>query len=250
MIRALIADDERPARQKLRLLLSRHPGVQIVGEAADGDEAVREIERTSPDLVFLDIRMPRRDGFGVVDALGPGRAPLVVFVTAHDEHALRAFEVHAVDYLLKPFTAARLADVIGRVEDRLSARRGTELAANLQRALEDIENRPGLLRRLRVEAQPNHEILLPLDRVEVIRARGNYLELRTADGCYLRRGTLAGLGRRLDPRQFARISRSEIVRLDAIRELQPWFHGDYRVVLKSGPTLAWTRRYRAQRDAL
>jgi two-component system, LytTR family, response regulator len=250
MIRALIADDERPARQKLRLLLSRRQGIEIVGEAVDGDEAVREVERTSPDVVFLDIRMPRRDGFGVIDALGPGRTPLVVFVTAYGEHALRAFKVHAVDYLLKPFSASRVDEVIGRIQERLAARRGAEGTSNLQRALEEIENQSGWLRRLRVEAQPNHEILLPLERVDVISAHGNYLELQTADRRYLRRGTLSDLLRRLDPRQFARINRSEIVRLDAIRELQPWFHGDYRVVLKSGPTLAWSRRYRARRDEL
>ena len=250
MIRVLIADDERPAREKLRLLLGRDPAVEIVGEAADGDQAVREIERLAPDAVFLDVRMPRRDGFGVLDALAPDRAPLVVFVTAHDEHALRAFEVHAVDYLLKPFTAARLRDVVARIGERLAARRGAGLGANLQRALEEIENRSGWLRRLRVEAQPNHEILLPLDRVDVIRARGNYVELETADGRYVRRGTLTALDRRLDPHQFARVNRSEIVRLDAVRELQPWFHGDYRVILKSGATLTWTRRYRARRDAL
>jgi two-component system, LytTR family, response regulator len=250
MIRVLIADDERPARQKLRVLLARDPGVEMVGEAADGDEAVREIERLAPDVVFLDVRMPRRDGFGVLDALEPGRMPLVVFVTAHDEHALRAFDVHAVDYLLKPFTATRLRDVLGRIGERLAARHGRELAAGLQRALEEIENRSGWLRRLRVEAQPNHEVLLPLDRVDVIRARGNFLELQAADGRYLRRGTLTDLDRRLDPHQFVRINRSEIVRLDAVRELQPWFHGDYRVILNSGATLAWTRRYRARRDTL
>lgn len=250
MTRVLLVDDERPARQKLRTLLSREPGIEIVGEACDGEEAVREIQRHSPDVVFLDVSMPRLDGFGVIEALEGAKVPLVVFVTAHDEHALRAFEVHAVDYLLKPFTAKRLRNVLGRVDERMRTRQGHELATRLQEALAEIEARRGGLRRVRVEAQPNREILLSLDTVDVIRARGNYVEFHATAGCFLRRGTLGELEEKLDPEQFVRINRSEIVRLDAVKEMQPWFHGDYHVILKGGATLVWTRRFRQRRDAL
>ena len=249
-MRVLIVDDERPARDKLRLLLRREPGVEIVGESADGDAAVRDIEQLSPMVVFLDIRMPKRDGFAVIEAVAPERMPLVVFVTAHDEHALRAFEVHAVDYLLKPFTANRLHEVLERVRERLASRGDQNLVLRLQRAVEALESRRGSLRRLVVEAHPQREILLSIDRIDLIRAQKNYVELHTADGRFLRRGTLTDLESRLDLEQFVRINRSEIVRLDAVREMQPWFHGDYRVLLKNGTVLTWTRRYRARRDDL
>jgi two-component system, LytTR family, response regulator len=249
-MRVLIVDDERPARDKLRLLLEREPGIEILGESPDGDAAVRDIEQLAPEVVFLDIRMPKRDGFSVIEAVAPERMPLVVFVTAHDEHALRAFEVHAVDYLLKPFTAKRLHDVLERIHERLASRDHRNVALQLQRAIEALESRRGSLRRLVVEARPQREILLPIERIDLIRAQKNYVELHTAEGHFLRRGTLTELERRLDPELFVRISRSEIVRLDAVREMQPWFHGDYRVLLANGTTLTWTRRYRARRDDL
>jgi two-component system LytT family response regulator len=249
-MRVLIVDDERPARDKLRLLLRREPDVEIAGESADGEAAVRDIEQLSPMVVFLDIRMPKRDGFAVIEAVAPERMPLVVFVTAHDEHALRAFEVHAVDYLLKPFTAKRLHEVLERVRERLASRGDQDLVLRLQRAVEALESRRGSLRRLVVEAHPQREILLSIDRIDLIRAQKNYVELHTADGRFLRRGTLTDLESRLDLEQFVRINRSEIVRLDAVREMQPWFHGDYRVLLANGTMLTWTRRYRARRDDL
>jgi two-component system LytT family response regulator len=249
-MRVLIVDDERPARDKLRLLLERERGIEIAGESADGDAAVRDIEQLAPEVVFLDIRMPKRDGFAVIEAVAPERLPLVVFVTAHDEHALRAFEVHAVDYLLKPFTQKRLHDVLERIRERLASRDHQNVVLQLQRAVEVLESRRGSLRRLVVEVRPQREILLSIERIDLIRAQKNYVELHTADGRFLRRGTLTDLERRLDPEQFVRISRSEIVRLDAVREIQPWFHGDYRVLLADGTTLTWTRRYRARRDEL
>ena len=242
MIRALLVDDERPAREKLRTLLAREGDVEIVGEAANGDAAIREIRRLDPDVVFLDIRMPRRDGFEVIDAVGAERMPLVVFVTAHDEHALRAFEVHALDYLLKPFARTRLVDVLERVRERLVARDGSDLVNRLRRAFADIEAGRGTLSRILVESRPNHEVLLEIDRIDFVRSRKNYLEFHTPAGQFLRRGTLSALEEKLGAEHFARISRSEIVRLGAVKELQPWFHGDYHVILKSGETLTWSRR--------
>jgi len=252
VIRVLVVDDEPPARAKLRTLLSREPDVELVATAADGEEAVAAIRREEPDVVLLDVQMPRLDGFGVVATVGVEAMPLVVFVTAYDEHALRAFEVNAVDYLLKPFAAPRLTAALERVRRRLEARRAgrrsDRVASELRRLLETAgagataARRPPL-RRLRVEAAPQREVLLPVDDIVLLRARRNYVDVVTRDGRYRLRGTLTSFEERLDD-DFARINRSEIVRLDAVRELQPWFHGDYLVLLPSGETLRWSRRYR------
>lgn len=249
MIRALIADDEAPARAKLAKLLAAEDGVRVVAEAADGVEAVAAIRREAPDFVFLDIRMPRLDGFGVIDEIGVDRMPLVVFVTAYDEHALRAFEVHAFDYLLKPFAPNRFRRLLARVRGRLAERPSGDLGRRMERLLEELlpaPERPRYLTRILARLEEDREVFVPVEAIDVIRAHGNYVRLRTAAGVYVRRTTLSALAERLDPDQFLRINRSEIVRLDAVRELQPWFHGDYRVLLKNGDKLTWSRRYRAR----
>ena len=262
-IRVLIVDDEAPAREKLRRLLAAEPDVEVVDEAADGEEAVDAIHERGDDLdlVFLDVQMPKLDGFGVIGRVredaGPEAMPPVVFVTAFDQHALRAFEVHALDYLLKPFAPARLAKVLDRVRARRSEGPGaaTDLARKMERLLEALgkagasgpaEPADEPLRRLRVTAGPEREVLLPVEEIDLVRADGNYLDLHARGTTYRRRGTLTELAARLDPEAFLRVNRSELVRLDAVAELQPWFHGDYKVVMKSGEVLTWSRRYRAK----
>jgi two-component system LytT family response regulator len=242
MIRLLIADDEAPARAKLRKLLADARDFEVVGEASDGDQAVERIRALRPDAVFLDIRMPKLDGFEVVEAVGVEAMPPVVFVTAYDEHALRAFDVHAFDYLLKPFAAARFRRVLDRLR-RQVADRG-DFAQRLRELL------PRYLERLLVRKGEDREVLLPVQRIDVIRAERNHVRLLTSEGEYIRRVPLSDLAERLDPDRFLRINRSEIVRLDAVRELQPWFHGDCRVVMKDGTTLMWSRRYRSKRKDL
>jgi two-component system LytT family response regulator len=244
MIRALIVDDEEPARAKVRALLADAPDLEVVGEAADGERAVEAIAETRPDVVFLDIQMPRLDGFGVIERVGLEEMPLVVFVTAYDEHALRAFDVHAFDYLLKPFAADRMLATVERVRRRLDSERKDDRARRLGRMIEDAT--PSYLTRVAVERSPHRELLLPASEIRLVRAQRNYVQIFAGKACYMRRGTLAALEQRLDPEQFLRINRSEIVRLDAVREMQPWFHGDYRVILNDGETLAWSRRYRAR----
>jgi two-component system LytT family response regulator len=250
MIRVLIADDEAPARRKLVSLLAAHPDVEVVGEAADGPEAVARILELDPDLVLLDIQMPRLDGFGVVDEVGVDAMPTVVFVTAYDEHALRAFEAHALDYLLKPFPPARLDSVLGRVRRQLAARRSNEVADRLERVLGALGRERKPLRRLLVDSAPNRQALLALDDVLLLRADRNDVRFVTAEREYRRRMTLSELERRLDPDTFLRLNRSEIVRTSAIREVQPWFHGDARVILHNGTVLSWSRRYRARAGEL
>ncbi|MBE0567871.1 MAG: response regulator transcription factor [Krumholzibacteria bacterium] len=250
MMRVLIADDERPARRKLRTLLALEADIEIVGEADDGDSVIAQIERHAPDVVLLDIQMPCRDGFAVIDAVGVERMPLVIFVTAYDEHAVRAFEVQALDYLLKPYTAQRLTQVLARARQQLALRSGHDHADRLAAALAAVEAARGGVARILVQLRPNHEVLLNVSRIDFVRTRRNYLEFHTTEGRFLKRGTLTELAGRLDARHFARINRSEIVRLDAIKELQPWFHGDYHVVLRCGTTLTWSRRYRGARERL
>jgi two-component system LytT family response regulator len=259
MIRALLVDDEAPARRKLRELLSRAPDFSIVGEAADGIEAVAAIREAAPDVVFLDIQMPNLDGFGVIGQIGVLEMPLIVFVTAYDEHALRAFEVHALDYLLKPFAPSRFERLLDRVRQQLASAStgalaspadGGTLAERIERLLAEVAPKPGFLRQILVEHGQGRQLLLAVETIDRIEAQGNYLLFATAGGEYRRRGTLRDLEGRLDPAHFLRLNRSEIVRLDAIREVQPWFHGDARVVLTDGSVRTWSRRYRAKVEGL
>jgi two-component system, LytTR family, response regulator len=229
-VRVLIVDDEEPARRKIRRLLSGETDVEIIGEAATGAEAIAAIRRLSPDLVFLDVQMPPPNGFGVIDALGRDGAPDVIFVTAFDEHALRAFEVRAIDYLLKPVTSARFREALERARDRMARPTATQARRPLARILVRDDTKA---------------FLLALDRVDRIEADGNYVRLYSGGKSFTVRMAIGALAGRLDSEKFLRISRSAIVRLDAIKELHPWFHGDYHVVMTDGARLTWTRRYRA-----
>jgi two-component system, LytTR family, response regulator len=246
MITVVIADDEAPARRKIRDLLAREEDVEVVGEAGDGAEAVALIRRAHPDLVFLDIQMPRLDGFGVIGEVGVGAAPFVVFVTAFDEYALRAFEVQALDYLLKPFAPTRFREVLARVRRQLAAGPPHDLPDRIARLLEAVQPAPRYLRQVLADKGDERQVVLPADNIDRIVADRNYLRLFSGGVEYLRRGVLTDLEQRLDPEQFLRINRSEIVRVQAVAEFQPWFHGDYRVRMKDGTVLTWSRRYRAR----
>jgi len=250
VIRALVADDEAPARRKLRELLAGEADIELVGEAADGVEAVAAIRAASPDVVFLDIQMPRLDGFGVVAEVGVAAMPLTVFVTAYDEHALRAFEVQALDYLLKPFAPSRFQTLLTRIRHQLIKPASADLAGRIESLLKTVRPEPAYLRQLLAERDADRQIVLAVDEIDRIEADGNTLRFFTPEGAFHRRGTLRDLENRLDPTRFLRLNRSEIVRLDTIREIQPWFHGDARVILKDGKVLTWSRRYRAKAEGL
>jgi two-component system LytT family response regulator len=247
-MRTLIADDEAPARLKLRRLLAQAEDAEIVGEARHGAEAVELIRALEPDLVFLDIQMPLVDGLGVVEQVGPEAMPAVVFVTAHDEHAVRAFEVHALDYLLKPVTPERFRVTLARVRRHLAPGRGPDagaVAERLRQLLGAAGRSADYLERILVHDE-RRGVFLPVDRIDRIEADRNYVWLHAEGATYELRAALAAVARRLDPRRFLRINKSEIVRVDAVREVHPWSHGDYRVVMRDGATLTWSRRYRAQ----
>lgn len=252
-MRVLIVDDELPARAKLRRLLASEADVEVAGEAASGDEAVELIGRLRPDVVFLDVQMPRLDGFGVIARVGLDAMPFTIFVTAHDEHALRAFEVQALDYLLKPYAPARFQAVVARARRELARGHATELRARLAPLVAEATatvpaQTPAASRFLERILVPRdgRALLVPVDQIDRLEADRNDIRLHTGGIIHIVRGTLGELAERLDPARFLRVNRSTIVRLDAIRELQPWFHGDYRIILKDGVELMWSRRYRAK----
>ena len=249
MIRALIVDDEPPARRKLRNLLAREADFEVVGEAEDGVAAVEVIRAADPDVVFLDIQMPRLDGFGVIAEVGVEAMPLVVFVTAFDEHAVRAFEVQALDYLLKPFAPSRFQSLLTRLRQRID-QKPNDLDERIEKLLATVRPPAAALRQILVERGEGRQALLAVAEIDLIRAEGNYLRFFAKGDEARKRGTLRDLEERLDPAQFIRLNRSEIVRLEAIRELQPWFHGDARVLLRDGTVLTWSRRYRARAEGL
>jgi two-component system LytT family response regulator len=246
-MRILLVDDEAPARARLRRLLGELPGTEVVGEAASGADAVAAIGELAPDLVLLDIQMPGLDGFDVIDAVGVEAMPPVVFVTAYDEHALRAFEARALDYLLKPVGRDRLADAVERAR-RLASPAPTpdgDMAARLDGLLRELGRRARPLRHLMVQ-HGERSLLVPVDRIVRLAADRNYVRVFVAGAEYRVRGTIAAIEQRLDPAAFLRISRGDVVRLDAVRELHPWSHGDYHVILHDGTRLVWSRRFRGR----
>lgn len=244
LIRVIIADDEPPALAKMRRLLRSEPDVELVGEAASGAEAVERIAELRPDVAFLDVQMPGLDGFQVVDALAGEVLPEIVFATAFDEYAVRAFEVHAVDYLLKPFEAARLRQTLDRVRQRLRATGGEADTERIRRAVQQMRDVPRSLTRLLVRTTRGTARLLSLEDVTWIQAEENYVRLHVGEESYLVRGTLSALENRLDAARFVRVHRSHIVNLEAISELQPWSHGDWRIILHDGRELTLSRRFR------
>ena len=236
-MRVLIVDDEPPARRKIRRFLEDSPGIDAIAEAGAGAEALEAIRNFRPDLLFLDVQMPDMDGFAVLQAVPPPRDFHVVFLTAHDHHALRAFEAEALDYLLKPADPERFERVLERARQQVALRQAMPAEPVLP---------PRLARRLLVE-KGGKELFLPTEQLDWAEADRNYICLHAGRETYTMRATLESLVRQLDPDQFARISRSELVNLDRIREMQPWFHGERRIVLKDGKELTWTRRFRARR---
>ena len=235
-MRALIADDEALARAKLRRFLTATDDMEIVGEASTGREAVALIKRLGPDVVFLDIRMPGLDGFGVIDAIAPDEAPYIVFVTANEEHALRAFDVGAVDYLLKPYTPERFARVLDRARARVATHTGVPETVSHSGA--------PFLQRLLVIAN-GRAVFLATSVIDRVEAERNYLSIVSGAVTYRLRATVNALQSRLDPAQFLRVNRSTLVRLDAVADMHEWSHGNYRVVLRDGTEVMWSRRYRA-----
>lgn len=242
-IRALIVDDEPLAREGVRLHLEAQPDVEIVGEARDGEEAVEMITALHPDLVFLDVQMPGLDGFGVVEAVGVEAMPSVIFVTAYDQFALRAFDAHAVDYLLKPFDAERLNTAVEGARNAIRGKRRNEVEERLVALLGELRGKGQFLERIVVRSG-GRILILRIEDVEWLEAASNYVRIHAGGREYLLRETMTNLETKLDPAHFVRIHRSTIVRLDRIKELEPLFQGDYVLILEDGTRLTSSRGYR------
>jgi len=249
-LRALVVDDEAPARRKVLRLLREERDVEIAGEADSGESAVAAVKRHHPDLIFLDVQMPCLDGFGVIQSLNAAEVPLphIIFITAHDRFALRAFEVHALDYLLKPVNEERFREALHRA--RVHCEQSSDVfASRLGAMLQQLKLATDMPERLLVH-EDSRSIFVAVKDVSWVEADRNYLLLHCGKKTHTLRSTLDALQNTLDPKLFVRINRGALVRLDAIRELLPWFHGEYKVVLHDNTELRWSRRYISQRPEL
>lgn len=253
-IRTLIVDDEPLARERVRTMAGGEPDLDVIGEARDGIEAVDAILSQAPDLVFLDVQMPKLDGFEVISSVGADRMPPVVFVTAFDQHALRAFEVQALDYLLKPFDRDRFCGALTRVRQQIDRAENGALGQKLLALVRDMhtdmpaETVPppqvqGKSDRMVVKSG-GRLFFLRADEIDWVEAAGNYVRLHVGAESHLLRETMNAIETRLNPDTFFRIHRSRIVNIERIKELQPWFNGEYVVILRNGTKLTLSRGYR------
>jgi two-component system LytT family response regulator len=246
-MRVLIADDEPLAREGIRLRLEQHADIDIVGTAGDGPDAIGAIRRLTPDVVFLDVQMPGMSGFDVLSRAGVDSVPVVIFVTAHEQYAIRAFRAHALDYLLKPVDDDQFADTLQRARRRLGALRDGETARRLRALLNDVSppvTRSRYVERLMIKRRGRISFVAA-DEIEWIEARGDYVRIHAARRAWVVRGTLRELERRLDPDRFLRVHRSTMVGLRSIREVRPLSHGECAVLTASGTELRVSRTRRA-----
>jgi two-component system LytT family response regulator len=240
--KALIIDDEALSRKRLRLMLRCHPDIDIVGECANGEEAIMAILKMSPDLIFLDVQMTEMNGFDVLDSIGQEKIPAVIFVTAYDQYALKAFDVHAVDYLLKPFGQERLTQAVTRALNAIQTHQSADINRSLLALLDKLKKSGQYSKRLLAKVKGRIH-LLPVNDVEWIEAENYYARIHLGQESFLLRESLNHLQKRLDPKQFIRVHRSAIINIRYIKELQSWFHGEYIVILKNGVKLNISRNY-------
>jgi two-component system LytT family response regulator len=239
-IKVLLADDEPLARERLASLLTAEPDVELVAQARDGDEAVMGVHDYSPDLVFLDVQMPQMNGFDVIEAVGTDKMPPVVFVTAYDQHALKAFQVRALDYLLKPFDRERFSEALQRARHQISRDETGDLGRRLLALVKDLRRDQPRSDRLVVKSG-GRLFFLRADEIDWVEAAGNYVRLHVGAASHLLRETMTAIEGRLDPEKFFRIHRSRIVNMERIQELQPWLNGEYAVLLRTGTRLTLSR---------
>lgn len=253
VIRTIVADDERLAREKLRILLGSEPNIKLVAECHDGAQTVSAIRNLGADLLLLDIQMPGMDGFQVLEELSPGEMPVVVFTSAYDQYAIRAFEAHALDYLLKPFDQERLHHAIERARVELNKSKDREITDRILNLLSHVKSEmlpaTSLEDRL-VIREKGRVVFLTLNEIDWIEASANYVCLNVGKESHLYRETISRMSERLNPNQFVRIHRSTIVNVHKIKELIPVNSGEYIVVLKSAKELSCSRGYRASLESM
>lgn len=243
-MRIIIADDEPLARSKMRLMLNTEPGVQVLAECQNGAEAIQALKTYKPDLLFLDVRMPDLDGFEVLSHMTEAEMPIVIFTTAYDQHAVKAFEAHALDYLLKPFDQERLHQAVDRARKELLKTKDREAAQHILRYLSETGMQFAASRRLIVKSR-GRVVFLSFDEIDWLEAAANYVRIYVGKQAYVLRKGIGEIAERLDPAQFIRIHRSAIVNVHKIKELQPVNSGEYIVVLKDGKELSCSRGYRS-----
>lgn len=243
-LRAFLVDDEPLARERLRQFLGREPGVTVIGECGDGPEALRQVPEARPDLLFLDVQMPGPTGFEVLAALGQNAPPAVIFTTAFDQYAVRAFEVHAVDYLLKPIDRERLHQAVERAARRLQPGGDDHLQTRLQSMLEEIRPARGP-DRLAIKSS-GRVVFVNVADIDWVGSADNYVEIHAGGRAHLLRETMNRLAGRLPPETFIRISRTAVINVGRLKEVRPLFHGEYAVVLQDGTKLTLSRSYRDQ----
>ncbi len=248
-IRVLVVDDEALARERACQLLRKDPEVEIAGQCADGQAAVEMILREKPDLVLLDVQMPELDGFAVVEAVGPENMPAVIFVTAHEKFALKAFEVHAVDYLLKPYDRERFETALAHAKSRLARPESGELQSRMNALLGELKTQPKAANRLVVKTA-GRVLLLKSEDVDWVEAADNYVVLHVGPDTHMLRETMTSIEGRLPEGKFIRVNRSTIVNIDRIKEMQPLFHGEYVIILRTGAKVTLSRGHREKLDQL
>src|SRR5262245_3817091 len=241
--RVVVADDEPLARERLRMLLSSEPWLELVAECQNGIEAIDAIQGLAPDLVFLDVQMPGATGFEVIEAVGAENMPPVVFVTAYDQYALKAFDVRALDYLLKPFDRERFQQALSRARQRVGNSGPGELERRLLALMQDLKQTPHRVDRFVVKSG-GRVYFVRAEEIDWIESAGNYVKLHVGSETHLLRETMTAIEAQLDPEAFFRIHRCHIVNIERVRELQPSFNGEYAVFLKNGARLTLSRGYR------
>lgn len=242
-IRTLIVDDEPLARERVKRFLKDERDFEIIGECGNGADAIDAIQQKEPDLVFLDIQMPEKNGFDVIKSINGKHLPTIIFVTAYDQYALQAFDVHALDYLLKPFNRERFHRAVARAKEQIEGQHRGELDERLVSLISSITPEKKYLERLVVKSV-GRVFFLKTEEIDWIEASGNYLKLHVGRDSHMIRETMNAVEAKLDPGQFMRIHRSTIVNIDRIKELHPMFSGDYSAILRDGTELALSRNYR------
>ena len=246
-IRAYVVDDEQLARDRVRSLLAAEPDVDLVGEQGDPRAAVAEISSLKPDLLLLDVHMPVLDGFAVLKSIPAEDLPVVIFITAFDSYAIQAFDAHAVDYLLKPLDDDRFRESIERARAQVRQRSRQEVGQHLLSMLKDLQSGGDQKHLQRLVVKSSGRVLfLRTDDIDWIEAAGNYLRLHVGQESHLLRETMNNIEKKLEPSKFLRIHRSTIVNVERVKELQPWFGGEYIVILRNGKQLTLSRTYRGR----